>query len=133
MVRNGTQVFDSLRLGGVGKTPVTIAMELFGPFPTRAAMRCSGKAAWRGAVQAAGDGVVRTAATGLPDVGFYTYRARVEQTALIAGIETECGIVDETTLAAPAVLTGRGDPPAPGGCCRPGGRVRCASARPTWA
>ena len=114
VVREGTRVFDSLRLGGVGKTPVTIGMELFGPFPTRAAMRCAGKAAWRGAVEAAGDGVVRTAATGLPDVGFYTYRARVEQTGLIAGVETECGIVDETTLAAPAVLTGRGDPAGAG-------------------
>ena len=114
VVRAGDQVFDSLRLAGVGKTPVTIQMELFGPFATRGAMRCTGRAAWRGAVQAAGDGVVRTAATGLDEVGFYTYRASIEQTNLVAGIQTECGIADETALAAPAVLTGRGDPAGAG-------------------
>ena len=72
VVRADDQVFDSLRLAGVGKTPVTIQIELFGPFATRAAMRCTGRAAWRGAVQAAGDGVVRTAATGLDAYGIST-------------------------------------------------------------
>jgi Sortase domain len=114
VVRPGTQVFDSLRLAGLGKTPVTVEMELFGPFATRAAMRCTGRPAWRGAVEAAGDGVVRTAATGLGDVGFYTYRARIEGTSLVTGVETECGIAEETALAAPAVLTGRGDPAGAG-------------------
>ncbi len=113
-MRPGTQIFDSLRLGGVGKTPVTVQMELFGPFATRDAMRCNGRPAWRGVVQAAGDGVVRTAATGIDKAGFYTYRATIEQTNLVAGIQTECGIADETSLGAPAVLTGRGDPAGAG-------------------
>jgi hypothetical protein len=114
VLRSGDEVFDSLRVGGVGKTPVTLQMELFGPFATRAAMRCTGRPAWRGSVQAAGDGVVRTPATRLDEVGFYTYRATIEGTSLVTGVQTECGIAEETALAAPAVLTGRGDPAGAG-------------------
>jgi Sortase domain len=113
-VRPGARVFDSLRLGGLGTTPVTVKMELFGPFATRGAMRCTGKAAWRGAVEATGDGVVRTGPTGLGKVGFYTYRATIDETPLVAGLRTECGIIDETALAVPAILTGRGDPAGSG-------------------
>lgn len=114
VVRRGTRVFDRLRLSGLGTTPVSIEMELFGPFATRDAMRCTGRPAWRGTVQAQGDGTVRTGATTVDRVGFYTYRARIEGSPLVAAVDTECGIVEETTLGAPAILTGRGDPPGAG-------------------
>lgn len=89
------------------RTQITSA--LFGPFRTREAIRCTGTPIWRGTVTATGDGTVRTAATALPRVGLYTYRERVAGSETVTATRTDCGLVEETALALPAVNTGRGD------------------------
>ncbi|MGD9570777.1 MAG: sortase [Thermoleophilia bacterium] len=109
VVRPGAAVYDTLRVTGLGKTSVEVEAELFGPFPTRAAIRCTGTPVWRGTVTANGDGTYRTATTKLPKVGLYTYRERIVGSETVTGTRTECALVEETSLAMPAVNTGRGD------------------------
>ncbi len=110
VVKPGGQVYDTVKVTGLGKTPVEIEAELFGPFATRAAIRCTGTPVWRGTVTAdRGDGTYRTATTTLPKVGLYTYRERIVGTETVTGTRTECGLVEETSLGMPAINTGRGD------------------------
>ncbi|MCU0307314.1 MAG: sortase [Thermoleophilia bacterium] len=122
VVRPGGTVADRIRVSGLGKTQVRIEVDLFGPFPTRAAMRCTGTPFWTGTVTAKGDGEVRTPPVRVRRAGFYTFRERLAGTPLIAGSEGECGVAAETAIAAPGIATGRGDPP--------GRAVRRAAATP---
>ena len=125
VVRAGTAIFDRIKVTGLGKTPVDIDVELFGPFASRSAIRCTGTPLWKGTVKASGDGTVRSPNVTLPKVGLYTYRERIEGSGVVTRTATECALVEETSLAAPAINTGRGDT---------AGRHRelqAASARPT--
>ena len=109
VVRPGSRISDTIRVTGLGKTPVRIAVELFGPFASRAAMRCDIRPFWTGEVTAQGDGTVRSAPVRIDDVGFYTYREKIAGSTVVQPATTTCGEVAETSLAAPAVNTGRGD------------------------
>ena len=84
-------------------------MQLYGPFSTRAAITCSGRPFWSGRVVARGDGVLNSPRVRVPRAGFYTYRERIAGTDVVIGTETECGLVAQTTLARPLIVTGRGD------------------------
>jgi hypothetical protein len=101
----GGTISDRVQVLGLGRS-ARIEVELFGPFGTRAAIRCSGSPYWRGVVVARGDGVLRTPPVRLARAGFYTFRERV----LGSTLATECAEVAETALARPLILTGRGDP-----------------------
>ena len=109
VVRPGSKIFDSIKVRGLGSTPVKIDVELFGPFASRAAMRCNIKPFWTGEVTAQGDGTVRSAAVTIDDVGFYVYREKIAGSSVVKAATTACGDVAETSLAAPAITTGRGD------------------------
>jgi hypothetical protein len=108
VVRAGTAIFDRIKVSGLGRTPVEIDVELFGPFATRAAMRCTGTPLWRGTVNAAGNGTVRSPNVTIDRVGFYTYRERIAGSDVVTKTTTECGLAEESSLAAPAINTGRG-------------------------
>jgi hypothetical protein len=109
VARPGSSVFDRIEVRGLGRTPAGIDVELFGPFPSRAAVRCSGRPYWQGRVTAAGDGVVRSPSVRVPRAGFYAFRERMVRSALISEIVTRCGIVAETPLVAPRIVAGRGE------------------------
>ncbi len=109
VVRPGSRISDAISVRGLGSTPVRIQVELFGPFASRAAMRCDVQPFWTGEVTAQGDGTVRSAPVRIDDVGFYTYRERIAGSTVVRPAVTRCGEVSETALAAPAVNTGRGD------------------------
>jgi len=94
---------------GLGKTAAAIDVQLFGPFATRAAVRCSGKPAWSGRVYAQGDGEVRSPAVRLQKVGFYTFRETLAATPLVGGVTTPCPLAVETSIVRPEIITGRGD------------------------
>jgi hypothetical protein len=112
VVRPGSRISDRLRVTGLGDTRVEIDLELFGPFPTRAAMRCTGTPHWRGTVVATGDGTYRSAPATVRQAGFYTYRERIAGGPLVRAAEGACGAEAETSLSAPAISTGRTAPPA---------------------
>ena len=44
----GAEITDTAVVTGLGKLAATVQVELWGPFPTRAAIRCEGTPAWRG-------------------------------------------------------------------------------------
>jgi hypothetical protein len=121
VVRPGSSISDHIAVTGLGQTPATIEVRLFGPFASRAAIDCSGAPLWKGTVDVAGDGEADSEKFTLSRAGFYTYRERIVQSASVAATETACGEEVETSLASPLVLTGRGDrtvrvaatPPAP--------------------
>jgi hypothetical protein len=97
-------------VSGLGRTPASIAVDLYGPFAQASAINCGGRPLWHGTVQASGDGTVSSASTTVPKAGFYVYREQIESSPLIAGVQTACAIVPETVLGAPAIITGPGAP-----------------------
>lgn len=109
VLRPGSKLSDTIRVRGAGKTPLKIDVELFGPFASRAAMRCNVRPFWTGEVSVPGDGTYRSPAVTISDVGFYTYREKIAGSATVQAVTTPCGEVSETALGAPAVNTGRGD------------------------
>jgi hypothetical protein len=110
VVRPGAALHDNVKVTGAGSTPVVVELELYGPYSSRAEMDCQGDPYWKGTVQAdKGDGEYRSAATQVRRAGFYTYVERIVGTELVTGTESRCGVEAETSLAAPLILTGRGD------------------------
>ena len=109
VVKPGRKLHDRIRVTGLGDTPATIEVELFGPYSSRADIDCGGRPFWRGTVDVEGDGEVRSPSVTIREVGFYTYRERIAETPSMTGTETECAIEAETSLGRPLIVTGRGD------------------------
>lgn len=111
IVRPGSPGVDRVSVTGLGRTPATLGVELFGPFSTRKAISCTyAHLHWHGQVTLAGDTqAARVAAAHLDRVGFYTYRERVVGTSLVAGTTSACASPARTLLVAPRIVTGRGD------------------------
>jgi hypothetical protein len=105
----GTSIYDRVRVHGLGKTAARIRVELFGPFSSRAQIRCSGSPYAAVTVTADGDGELRTPRFRLAKAGFYTFRERLLGSALVAEFTTRCAVVAETSLSRPEIVTGRGD------------------------
>ena len=79
-VAPGTPIFDRVEVGSLAGTTVTATVQLFGPFPSRASVACTGAPVWTGAVTADANGAYETD-TFTPTVpGFYTYRAQIAST-----------------------------------------------------
>jgi hypothetical protein len=112
VVRPGSSIFDRIRVEGLGRTSARVRVELFGPFASRDAIECRGRPRWTRTIAVSGDGVVRSPAVRLTKAGFYTYRERVVGAPLVDAFTTECPLAVETSLVAPRILTGGGDPAA---------------------
>jgi hypothetical protein len=69
---------------------------------------------------------VRTPPVQVTTTGFYTYRQRLVGPASVAGAQTPCGVVSETTLSTPQISTGRGDSTADARSMSRGGQI------PVW-
>ena len=118
LARPGSQIADRIRVHGLGRTPAALEVELFGPFASRASIRCSYRhLRWHGRITVPGNGETRSPVVTVARAGFYAYRERLIGTPLIIGSATLCALKTETTLATPRIVTGRGDPsvhaPAP--------------------
>ena len=68
VVLPGGSIFDHVQVGGLGKTPARIAVELFGPF-ARAAITCSSHRYASTVITAHGDGTLKTPSFRLAKVG----------------------------------------------------------------
>jgi hypothetical protein len=95
----GKEIADTVVVKGLGALRVTIAAELFGPFPTRDAIRCDGTPVWKGTLEANGDGTYETAPFRVERVGYYTYRESIVAGPANVAITSECGEEAETTFA----------------------------------
>jgi hypothetical protein len=109
VIRPGQQIFDRVRVRGLGDSEATVQLELFGPFTSKAAMRCTGDPFWRGSFTVKGDGETRSPSITINRAGFYTFRERLVGSTFVTGVQGECGVVSETFLSVPLILTGRGD------------------------
>jgi len=109
IVQPGTPIHDRIRVEGLGTTAAGIEVEAYGPFPSRAAIRCTGTPYWKGRVTAQGSGELHSPAVRVKRAGFYTFRERVFASERVVASTTACGLTSETTLAAPRIVTGRGD------------------------
>lgn len=109
VLKPGGALRDTLRVSGLGKTPATVEVQLFGPFASRSAIRCNTAPVWEGTVRVKGDGTYRTAPVRLQRVGIYSYRERIRQDGLTKGFQGECALVPETAIVAPTINTGRAD------------------------
>jgi Sortase domain len=122
IVRRGGTIFDRVRVTGLAGSRASLEVELFGPFPSRAAIRCAGSPYWRRRLTVTADGL-RTPPVRIRRAGFYTYRQLVVSPAAIAGRPTRCGVVSETALSTPTISTGSGDSTADARSAARGGRV----------
>ena len=138
-IRPGATIHDHLTVTGLGHTPATIVVDLFGPYASIAAVNCAGRPVSQTALKVPGNGSYNSTGVKVPRVGFYVFRERIAPSPLIAGVNTACSLTPETSLGIPAIITGPGErisadrpPPPPGrrpGVCRAASRSR-ASASP---
>ena len=103
----GATITDSVVVSGLGALSATVNVELWGPFPTREAIRCDGTPLATSTLAVTGDGTYTSAPTTLDQAGYYSYRESIAATTAYAGATTACGEVSETTFtrATPAVTT----------------------------
>jgi len=132
IVHRGSSVFDRIDVRGLGRTRSTVEARLYGPFASRAAVRCDAShLVWEGTVAAAGNGTVKTPPVKLARPGFYGFREQIAATALVRAAATPCAPAQETALVAPEIVTGRGDvaafAAAPGGGALRPTRLRIAA------
>jgi hypothetical protein len=109
VVAPGSTVSDRIVVAGLGETEAAVDIQLFGPFATKAAISCSGKPYWQGRVTAQGDSDLRSPAVRIATAGFYTFRETLVERPNVVGTTTPCADTAETSLGAPAIITGRGD------------------------
>jgi hypothetical protein len=122
IVRAGGTIFDRVRVAGLAGSAASIEVELFGPFPSRATIACAGSPYWRRRMRATA-AELRTPPVRVTRAGFYTYRQRLVGPASLAGAQTPCGVVSETTLSTPQISTGRGDSTADARSIARGGQI----------
>src|SRR4029450_10957235 len=122
MVRAGGTIFDRVRVAGLAGSTASVEVELFGPFPSRSAITCTGSPYWRSRMDATA-AELRTPPVQVAKGGFYTYPPGLVGPASVAGPPTPCGVVSETTLSTPHISTGRGDSTADSRSMARGGRI----------
>ncbi len=109
VVKPDDELFDTLTVTGLGATPATIEVALYGPYASRADIDCEGAPYWKGEVETAGDGTFKSPKATVRRAGFYAFRERIAGTETVAGFQGECALEAETSLVAPLILGGKGD------------------------
>ena len=109
VVKPGDELFDTLNVTGLGKTPATVVVDLFGPYASRADIDCAGAPSWSGEVEVTGDGKYESPKAEVRRTGFFVFRERIAGSETVTATQGECLNEAETSLAAPLILGGRGD------------------------
>jgi LPXTG-site transpeptidase (sortase) family protein len=109
VARPGAGLTDKVTVSGLGSTAVTVEVTLYGPFSTRASIGCSGTPAGKTSFTAKGSGTFTSPPIKVEKAGFYVFREAIAGSALIKAVQTSCTEQSEVSLAAPLIITGRGD------------------------
>jgi hypothetical protein len=110
VARPDTGITDEVTVKGLGKTQAKIEVTLYGPFATRAAIGCSSAPAGMTSFTATkGDGVYTSPPILVKKSGFYIFREHLIGSALVKDVLADCTSQSEVSLAAPQIITGRGD------------------------
>ena len=86
VVKPDDEIFDRLTVSGLGATPATIEVALYGPYASRADIDCEGAPYWKGEVEATGDGTFNSPKATVRRAGFYAFRERIVGTETVAGV-----------------------------------------------
>src|SRR5262249_61150793 len=97
------------RVSGRRQMQAAVQIRLSGPFATKAAINCSGKPYWQTRVTAQGDGELHSPGVRVTSAGFYTFRETLVGRDNVVSTTTACAETAETSLGAPAIITGRGE------------------------
>jgi hypothetical protein len=103
----GGSVSDTVTVSGLWGEQVTVQAALYGPFPARNAIACSGTQVWTGTIDVAADGTYQTEAHALTTPGYYTYYETIAAGEFVRAVKTPCADTAETTivLGQPALQT----------------------------
>lgn len=106
LAANGN-VSDTVTVSGLWGEQATVQASLFGPFPARNAIACSGTPVWTGAIQVTADGTYQTEAHALTTPGYYTYYETTAAGEFVRAVKTPCADTAETTIVVgqPALQT----------------------------
>jgi hypothetical protein len=94
----GTAITDRVTVEGLAAQPATVHAALYGPFPAREAVDCSGSPIWSGDQSVTGDGEFTTAPFTPTKPGFYVYRETLAPQSFVRAAQTDCADVAETTV-----------------------------------
>src|SRR5207244_1223280 len=75
----GGTVSDRVIVTGLGPLTVRVEASLWGPFPTRTAIHCSGTPYWTGSFVAKGSGTYGTPPVRLEKAGFYAFSESIAE------------------------------------------------------
>ena len=109
MARPGASISDKVKVQGVGTTAVKIEVTLYGPFAIRAAIGCKGTPAGTTSFTAKGDGTHTSPGIRIDKAGFYVFREHLVGSGVVKDVLGSCTAESEVSLAAPQIITGRGD------------------------
>jgi Sortase domain len=106
LAANGS-VSDTVTVSGLWGEQVTVQAALYGPFPARNAIACSGAPVWTGTIQVTADGTYQTEAHALTTPGYYTYYETIAAGEFVRAVKTPCADTAETSivLGQPALQT----------------------------
>ena len=128
IVEPGSTLTDHVQITGLGKTPATVDVDLYGPYASLAQVDCSGTPAGHKTLPVTGDGSYDSPGFTVSKVGFYVFRESIAPSANVSGVMTQCADTAETSLTAPAIITGGRGPYAH---MAPQSSSQGASATPT--
>ena len=106
IVEPGSTLTDHVTVTGLGKTPATVNVDLYGPYASLAQVDCSGTPAGHKTLPVTGDGSYDSPGFTISKVGFYVFRESIASSPTVAGVTTQCADTAETSLSAPAIITG---------------------------
>ena len=95
----GNSITDKVIVRGLGALTARVKVELFGPFKTTDAVKCTAKPYWTGTLTVHGDGTYKTAPVKLGKAGYYTYLESIAESNATAAATTTCGQTIETSFA----------------------------------
>ena len=103
----GASLTDSVTVSGLAGEHVTVQAALYGPFPARDAIACTGTPAWTGTIDVTADGTFQTEPHVVTTPGYYTYYESIAAGDFVVATKTPCADASETTIvtAAPKVQT----------------------------
>jgi hypothetical protein len=109
VAKPGVGLTDKVTVKGLGQTSASIEVTLYGPFSTRAAIGCSVASPGKTSFTAKGDGTYTSPPISVTKTGFYVFREHLVGSPLVKDVLTNCTEESEVSLAAPQIITGRGD------------------------
>jgi hypothetical protein len=106
VIEPGSTLTDHVKVSGLGTTPATVNVDLYGPYASLAQVNCSGSPAAHQTLAVKGDGSYDSPSFTVSKIGFYVFRESIAPSANVSGVQTQCADTAETSLAAPAIITG---------------------------